>query len=189
MRPKIVALILTGLLTASSLQHVAFASEENENPQLIKRGEYLVSYGGCNDCHTPKRFTPEGPVPDTDKLLSGHPSTAKLPEVPPGIVGPEKWGALTNSDLTAWVGPWGISFAANLTPDNGTGMGGWTDELFIKAMRTGKHLGAGREILPPMPWSSLAALTEEDLKAIFAYLKSIKPIENQVPQPIPPQVH
>ncbi len=189
MRPRIVTLILTGLLTASLLQEVAFASETNEVQQLRKRGEYLVNYGGCNDCHTPKTITPDGPVPDTAKLLSGHPSAAKLPEVPPGIIGPEKWGALTNNDLTAWVGPWGVSFAANLTPDNGTGMGGWTEELFIKAMRSGKHLGAGREILPPMPWSSLAALTDEDLKAIFAYLNSIKPIENQVPQPIPPQVH
>ena len=188
MNAKMLALTLTGL-TASLLQGVAVASETGNNQQLIKRGEYLVNYGGCNDCHTPKRSTPEGPIPDKDKLLSGHPSTALLPEVPPGIIGPGKWGALTNNDLTAWVGPWGVSFAANLTPDDRTGMGGWTDELFIKAMRTGKHLGAGRAILPPMPWFSLAALTDEDLNAMFAYLKSIKPIENQVPQPIPPQVH
>ena len=188
MRAPIVAVMLTGILTASLSQVVALAAENDEHQRLIERGEYLVNYGGCNDCHTPKLLTPEGPMPDKGKLLSGHPSTAKLPELPAGIIGPDKWGALTNNDLTAWVGPWGVSFAANLTPDNGTGMGGWTEELFIKAMRTGKHLGVGRNILPPMPWLSLAALSDEDLKAIFAYLGSIKPIGNAVPQPIPPQV-
>ena len=181
--------MLTGFLTTLLFQQVALASEINENNELIKRGEYLVFFGGCNDCHTPKLFTPKGPEPDSNKLLSGHPSTAKLPEVPQGIIGPEQWGALTNNDLTAWVGPWGISFAANLTPDKRTGLGGWTEELFIKTMRTGKHLGDGREILPPMPWYSLAALTDGDLKAIFAYLKSIKPIENEVPQPMVPETH
>ncbi len=149
----------------------------------------MVGFGGCSDCHTPKQFTPKGPQPDPGKLLSGHPSTAKLPKVPQGVIGQEQWGALTNNDMTAWVGPWGVSFAANLTPDKRTGLGSWTAELFIKTMRTGKHLGAGREILPPMPWFTLATLTDEDLKAIFAYLNSIKPIENVVPQPIPPQQH
>jgi mono/diheme cytochrome c family protein len=188
MKTKIVTLLITGLLNASLFQGVVFASEKNMNQELIKRGEYLVGFGGCNDCHTPKVFTPKGPEPDPNKLLSGHPSTAKLPETPQGIIGPEKWGALTNNDLTAWVGPWGVSFAANLTPDNRTGLGGWTEEMFIKTMRTGKHLGVGREILPPMPWYTLAVLTDKDLKAIFAYLKSLKPIENGVPQPIPPQM-
>lgn len=187
MKVKIVTLLITGLLNALLFQEITLASEKNKNQELIRRGEYLVSYGGCNDCHTPKLSTPKGPEPDPNKLLSGHPSTAILPEIPPGIIGPEKWGALTNNDLTVWVGPWGVSFAANLTPDKRTGLGSWTEEMFIKTMRTGKHLGVGREILPPMPWFSLAALTDKDLKAIFAYLKSIKPIENAVPQPIPPQ--
>ena len=186
MKATIAGLIM-GLLTISGFQGVALASDTDMNQALIKRGEYLVNFGGCNDCHTPKLMTPKGPQPDSAKLLSGHPSTAKLPEIPSGIIGPEKWGALTTNDLTAWVGPWGISFAANLTPDARTGLGGWTEEMFIKTMRTGKHLGVGREILPPMPWFALAALTDEDLKAIFGYLHSIKPIENEVPQPIPPQ--
>jgi mono/diheme cytochrome c family protein len=189
MKAKMATLILTGLLTASFFQEVALASETNGNQELIKRGEYLVSYGGCNDCHTPKIITPKGPEPDPNTLLSGHLSAEKLPEVPSGIIGTEKWGALTTNDMTAWVGPWGVSFAANLTPDNRTGLGGWTEELFIKTMRTGRHLGVGREILPPMPWYTLAALTDGDLNAIFAYLHSIKPIENEVPQPIPPQMH
>ena len=188
MRARNVTRMFTGLLTVALLQEAALASETDTQRELIKRGEYLVNYGGCNDCHTPKMFTPQGPVPDAGRLLSGHPATAHLPETPPGIIGPEKWGALTSNDLTAWFGPWGVSFAANLTPDNGTGIGGWSAELFITAMRTGKHLGAGRDIVPPMPWYSLAALTDGDLNAIFAYLRSIKAIENQVPQPLPPQM-
>jgi len=187
MKTEMPTLILAGLLITSFVQVVAFASETSTKQELINRGEYLVGYGGCNDCHTPKHFTPKGPEPDANKLLSGHPSTEKLPEVPQGMIGPEKWGALTTNDMTAWVGPWGVSFPANLTPDNRTGLGAWTEEMFIKTMRTGRHLGVGREILPPMPWYTLAALTDGDLKAIFAYLKSIKPIENEVPQPIPPE--
>lgn len=152
----------------------------------IKRGEYLVNFGGCNDCHSPKIFAAKGPIPDPDRLLSGHPSNEKLPELPKDLIAPDRWGGLFTNDGTAWVGPWGVSFASNLTPDDQTGIGLWTEELFVKTMRTGKHLGAGREILPPMPWYSLANLSDDDLKAIFAYLRSIKPIKNAVPAPIPP---
>jgi hypothetical protein len=122
-------------------------------------------------------------------LLSGHPADAQLPPLPAGVVGPapNQWAAITNSDLTAWVGPWGTSFAANLTPDKATGLGGWTPDQFIKTMRTGKHLGVGRPILPPMPWFDVAVLTDSDLKAMFAYLKSMKPVQNPVPPPIPPK--
>ena len=152
-----------------------------------KHGEYLVNFGGCNDCHTPKVMTPKGPVPNPTKLLSGHQSDAKLPDLPAGLFAPGKWGGITNPDMTAWVGPWGTSFAVNLTPDPATGIGGWTDAIFIKAMRTGKHLGEGRPILPPMPWPGLAGLREQDLKDIFAYLHTVKPIVNKVPDPIPPR--
>ena len=120
------------------------------------------------------------------KLLSGHQADSELPEVPEGVIGPDKWGALANQDLTAWVGMWGTSFASNLTPDKATGIGAWTDEKFIEALRKGKHLGTGRDLLPPMPWQMIGQMTDEDLKAIFAYLQSIKPIRNVVPQPIPP---
>jgi hypothetical protein len=155
-------------------------------PEMVKRGQYLVNAGGCNDCHSPKVMTPMGPMPDSTRLLSGHPASEKIPELPAGIIGPDKWGAVTNNSLTAWYGPWGVSYAANITPDNVTGIGAWTEDVFVKTMRTGKHMGAGRPILPPMPWFNLANLTDEDLKSIFAYLKSIKPISNEVPLPIPP---
>ena len=93
---------------------------------------------------------------------------------------------MTNGDMTAWVGPWGISFAANLTPDKATGLGGWTEEMFIKTIRTGKHLGTGRQILPPMPWPNYAQMSDDELKSMFAYLRSLPPVKNLVPQPIPP---
>lgn len=157
---------------------------------MIERGSQLVHLGGCNDCHSPKVFTKMGPmmvpVPDTSRLLSGHPSEDKLPEVPQGVIAPDKWGALTTNDLTAWVGPWGTSFTRNLTPDVATGLGSWTEEMFIKTIRTGKHMGEGRDILPPMPWPEYKNLPDSDLKTIWAYLRSIKPIENEVPDPISP---
>jgi hypothetical protein len=153
--------------------------------EMQTRGAYLVNLGGCNDCHSPKVFTDMGPMPDTTKLLSGHPADSKLPMIDTGMVQPGKW-YLGSSDLTAWVGPWGISFTANLTPDGPTGLGTWTDEVFIKALRTGKHMGVGRPILPPMPWPFIRKATDEDLKSIFAYLQSLPPVRNKVPDPVPP---
>ena len=153
---------------------------------MIERGRYLANFGGCSDCHSPKVFTPMGPIPDSTRLLSGSPSSNKLPELPKDILAPDKWGAITTNDLTAWAGPWGVSFAHNLTPDVASGLGSWTEQMFIKALRTGKDMGEGRDILPPMPWQTIGMATDADLKAIFAYLKSLKPIENAVPDPISP---
>ena len=153
--------------------------------EMIQRGAYLVNFGGCNECHSPKVFTEMGPVPDTTRLLSGHQHGVIIPKVDTFAIGPGKW-YLINGDMTAWVGPWGVSFSANLTPDVQTGLGAWTEEIFIKAMRNGLHLGAGRPILPPMPFIGLAGLKDEDLKSVFAYLQSIKPVSNKVPGPIPP---
>ena len=196
---SIVMWCLSGLLAVSSAvwAQAEDTSERIQNAvrptaaptdrnKALRQGELLAKFGGCNDCHTPKLMTPKGPRLDESRLLSGHPAHASLPTLPQGIVGPTQWGAVASNDATAWVGPWGISFAANLTPD-ATGLGGWTEEQFIQTMRTGKHLGVGREILPPMPWFGVAALPDEDLKALFAYLQSLKPISNNVPQPLPPK--
>ncbi len=152
----------------------------------VERGRYLVALGGCNDCHSPKVFTDKGAVPDEARSLSGHPSDANLPAIPGGLFGPNRWGALASPHLTAWACPWGVSFSANLTPHR-TGLGAWRVEQFIEAMRTGKHMGVGRQILPPMPWFDIGKLTDEDLRAIFAYLKSLKPVANIVPAPLPPE--
>jgi len=94
--------------------------------------------------------------------------------------------AVTIGD-TAWSGPWGISYSANLTPDPDTGLGVWTEDMFLKAIRTGKHMSAGRPILPPMPWQGLAKLTDQDLKSIYAYLKTVPPVKNRVPDAVPPK--
>jgi mono/diheme cytochrome c family protein len=151
--------------------------------QAIDRGKYLVTIMGCHDCHSPKANN----EPDPKRLLSGHPANEKLLPVPAGLLGPDKWGTLANNHLTAWVGPWGVSFAANLTPDKVTGLGAWTPDMFVKALRTGKHRGDGRTILPPMPWQLYVNVTEADLRAMFAYLMTLPPINNMVPTPLPPE--
>jgi len=152
----------------------------------VEHGKYLVTVGGCNDCHTPKKLGPNGPEPNMDLELSGNPSTEKLAPVPVGLIAPDKYLTVVNNHLGAWVGPWGVSFAMNLTPDKSTGLGSWTEEMFVTALRTGKHQGTGRPILPPMPWYWYRNMTDQDLKAVFAYLQSLKPINNPIPDPLPP---
>lgn len=143
--------------------------------------------GGCNDCHTPKIFTEQGMMLDTSRLLSGHPADSPLPPIDTKALEPGNW-ILFNSHTTAAVGPWGLTFAQNLTPHE-TGIKNWQEEYFIKAMRTGKHMGVemGRPIMPPMPWMNLAQAEEDDLKAIFRYLRSLKAVENHVPDPLSPE--
>lgn len=179
--------ILVGALVLVALMVSAVVSQ-NESDELVTRGKYLVTTAGCGDCHSPKKMTEQGPVEDEARLLSGHPVDEPIPALPEGVLGmgPDKWAAMANVHLTAWAGPWGVSFASNLTSDKKTGMGNWTDEQFIKAMRSGKHRGFGRQILPPMPWFNLARMTDDDLKAILAYLHSVPAVKNEVPAPIPP---
>lgn len=150
---------------------------------LVQRGGYLVHAMGCADCHTPLKMGPKGPAPDLSRGLSGHPQDAGLPPAP-AAQGPWLWGGAAT--MTAFWGPWGVSYAANLTPDRETGLGNWTAQDFIKAMRTGKHVGASRPILPPMPWQALGKLNDGDLKAVFAYLTAQPAVRNQVPQPLAP---
>lgn len=156
------------------------AASGAQSATLVERGRYLVGIAGCNDCHTPKKMTPQGPVLDETRLLSGHPAGTKLPAYEASKIAPGQW-VLLSEDLTACVGPWGVTYAVNLTPDDATGIGLWTEEIFISALRTGKHMGAGRPIMPPMPWQNLNGATDEDLKAIYAYLRSLPPIRNAVP--------
>ena len=138
---------------------------------------------GCNDCHTPWKMRPQGPEPDMTRMLSGHPQDIVMTPVTLGK-GPWGWvGAATN---TAFSGPWGVSFTANLTPDSETGLGKWTEETFIRTIRTGRHEKQGRPILPPMPYSQYRNATDEDLGSVFAFLRTVPPIRNRVPQPIDP---
>jgi len=162
----------------------AGVSTELSLADQISKGEQLVNVLGCNDCHSPKVMTAMGPVPDPERLLSGHQVTELLPDYDKEIL---KSYVLFNMNNTATIGPWGTSFAANLTSDQ-TGIGNWTEEQFLNAMKKGKWKGldSSRDLLPPMPWQSYSQMPDEDLKAIFAYLKSIKPVTNPVPMAIPP---
>lgn len=181
---KLVTLTATAA-TVVLMSSVAPAANEEASTDPIARGKELVTLGGCHDCHSPKNFGPEGPMPDKTRALSGYPADSKLPPMDKRALAPGYW-VLASPDLTAWVGPWGVSYAVNITPDEQTGIGLWTEEVFIKALRTGKHMGEGRPILPPMPWQYFRDMPEDDLKAIYAYLRSLPPIKNVVPQPVAP---
>jgi hypothetical protein len=165
-------------------------TRQMEKEELVAKGEYLVTIGGCNDCHTPKIFNEKGMMFDSSRMLSGHPAKDPVFTVQAAALQPTGGYNQMSSGLTSWAGPWGVSFTANLTPDSATGLGSWPEETFIKTLRTGKHLGQenGRDILPPMPWFNLAKAKEEDLQAIYAYLRSIPAINNRVPAPIPPNM-
>jgi hypothetical protein len=148
-------------------------------------GEHLVTVSACHDCHSPKKMTPNGPDIDSSLLLSGHPSA--MPDISIDRKEMEQKGLGVTQDLTSWLGPWGISYTANLTSDS-TGIGNWTEGQFIYAIRNGKYKGMenSRPLLPPMPWQMYRNFSDDELKAIFAYLKSTKPIRNIVPAPKPP---
>jgi hypothetical protein len=182
-----------GVLTFSWA--VAFAvtptvSREKTNPDKanvaarVERGAYLVRTMGCNDCHTPWKMGPRGPEPDMTRALTGHPADLVMPPAPSLPPGPWSWVAASTN--TAFAGPWGVSFTANLTPDADTGLGTWTAEMFIATMKTGRHEGKGRPLLPPMPYPVVASLTDEDIRSLFAYLQSLPPVRNRVPTPIDP---
>ncbi|GGA83431.1 hypothetical protein GCM10011511_03120 [Puia dinghuensis] len=162
------------------------APKKMSHAELIDKGKYLVS-AFCHDCHSPKKFTPAGPVLDSSKLLSGHPSGGPLPPIDKKTLQPGNW-MLIGPDLTSFAGPWGISYTANITSDSATGIGAWSVAEFIAAMRTGKHLGqaGGRPILPPMPWQGIGQYTDDDLRAIYTYLQSTLPVSNKVQAPTTP---
>ena len=171
------------VLTSTVAAACSTASAEHGPADRAAHGKYLVTIMGCHDCHTPLKMGANGPEPDFDRALSGHPE--QMGSLPPAkLSAPWMWaGAPTN---TAFNGPWGTSYAANLTPDQNSGLGIWTEEMFIKTIRTGKHMGVSRDILPPMPWPMYRNATDEDLKSVYAYLRTLKPVSNHVPDIQPP---
>ena len=162
------------------LQFLFLSAHANDK---LARGQYLVTVAACNDCHTPWKMGANGPEPDMSRMLSGHPESLALPSAPKPQ-GP--WVVSAAATNTAWSGPWGVSYTANLTPDKATGLGKWTQRNFTETIRTGRHMGRGRPILPPMPIPMYKHFTDEDLEAIFAYLQSIPAIRNRVPEPKAP---
>ncbi len=183
------AVILTAVLATATLR-AAGGGEQLVPPPTPAgltaqqaRGKYLVDIMGCHDCHTPMKMGPNGPQWDMDRALSGHPESMPMPPAP-ALQMP--WAAAMGATMTAFSGAWGTSFTKNLTPDKETGIGDWTVEEFIATMKTGKERGKGRPVLPPMPVQNLAQLTDDDIRSLFAYLQTLKPIKNRNPQPIDP---
>lgn len=176
-----IAVIACNSSQRPSANHEGLVATAVSKDSLIARGEYLVSIMGCHDCHSPKKMGPMGPEIDSSRALSGHP--AAMPIGPINNKALESW-VLLNYNGTAFVGPWGFSYAANISSDQ-SGIGGWSEAQFFKAIRQGKYKGLdnSRPLLPPMPWMVYANATDDDLRAIFAYLKSTPPVSNAVPAP------
>jgi len=154
-------LVAVSLLAAAATLSCGTAQQTSTAPaaltaeEKVARGRYLSTVSGCNDCHTPGTLWG---APDTTRRLAG-------------------------SEL-GWVGPWGVAYAANLTPDS-TGLGTWTEEQIVHAIRTGNRPD-GRQLAGIMPWMNFAHFTDEDAGAIAAYLKSLPPVVHRVPAPVPP---
>ncbi|MFO1195474.1 MAG: c-type cytochrome [Burkholderiaceae bacterium] len=182
MKTRSIVTTLRAAAMATAL--VAVTAHAGSPRDAAARGAYLVNGMGCADCHTPLKSGAKGPQPDLSRALSGHPQDAVLPPAP-AANGPWIWGGAGTN--TAFWGPWGVSYAANLTPDAATGTGAWSSEQFVRAMKTGKHLGAGRPLAPPMPWQAFGQLSDTDLRAIFAYLRSLPAVPNRVPTYQPPR--
>ena len=144
------AAVITAGVVLDSIEAVA------QNAQ-IERGKYLVTLGGCNDCHTPGYFFGK---PDATRILGGSEVGFEIPGL-------------------------GVFHGPNLTPDNDTGLGKWSMDEIVKAITTG-HRPDGRVLAPIMPWPALAKLTPEDSRAIVAFLKSLPVVKNKVPGPFAP---
>jgi len=186
-----VAICFTGCSENKPAESAVASTDTVEKPNFggyetqVKWGEHLVTIAGCNDCHTPKKMTPMGPVDDSTLMLSGHPEKSPAADVDRKQM--ESKGLIVTSDFTSWTGPWGITYSANLTPD-ATGTGNWTENQFLYAIKNSisKGLAGSRPLLPPMSMMPVKHMTDDELKAIFAYLKTIKPIKNISVQPTPP---
>lgn len=181
-----IAAVITGAIACNSKATEAkpTAAVSLDSSSLVKRGEYLVNAMGCDDCHSPKKMGAHGPELIPELRFSGFPSNGQLPK--PNVEEIKKGWAMLSPDLTSAVGPWGQSFAANISGDE-TGLGNWTEQNFFTAIRKGKYKGleGSRDLLPPMPWFMYKNLNDEDLRSIFYFLKTTKPVKNIVPAPKP----
>jgi hypothetical protein len=176
------AVILGLIACTSGVAKTETTSAIISKDSLIKRGSYLVNSMGCDDCHSPKKFGPKGPELDMEHRFAGYPANSPESKTNTSVM-KDGW-ILFAMDGTSAVGPWGQSYAANISSD-ATGIGNWTEEQFIRALREGKSKGMkeGRPLLPPMPWFMYKNMNDTDLRSIFAYLKTSKPVENRVPDP------
>jgi mono/diheme cytochrome c family protein len=125
-------------------------------PEELRRGEYLSRIMDCGGCHT-------------GGALAGQPD----PQL-----------ALAGSSIGFAIPNLGYFYPPNLTPDRETGLGSWTEEQIIAAVRTGVRPDS-RILAPMMPWQSYAALTDADARALARYLRSLPPVRNRVPPMTP----
>ena len=181
---RTVSMLLASFIVVLAFGLTYSVLSQQPGKSAASRGELLAA--DCHACHSPKIFTPTGPQPDPDRLFAGYPAGTKMPDVPEDLIAPQKWGGLFTNDLTAWVGPWGVSFGTNLTPDEETGIGNWSLDIFKEVLRTGMVHDGSRRFLPPMPTEVFPALSDSDLKDMYDYFMSLKPVANKVPDPIPP---
>lgn len=180
-----VATLASAAAFTLALTPAANAADSKASAAQAARGKYLVNTSGCHDCHTPFKMGVNGPEPDMSRMLSGHPEALQMPPVPALPPGP--WLVVSAATNTAHAGPWGVSFTANLmTPDADTGMGQWSVNDFKQTIRTGRHMGRGRAVLPPMPIPVYNNFSDADLEAIYAYLRTIPVVKNRVPEPWAP---
>jgi mono/diheme cytochrome c family protein len=144
-------------VTVAALTVCTVMSRHADAADVVARGKYLVTVGGCSDCHTPGTFL-------------GKPSMSEF---------------LGGSDVGFAIPGLGVFAGPNLTPDKETGLGNWTDAQIITTITTGKRPD-GRILAPIMPYKALASLTKEDAQAIAAYLRSLVPVHNKVAGPFGP---
>ena len=186
----VIALLMSAALAAGCKKNAAPQQAAAISPVYtaaqVTRGAELVNEWKCNYCHTPELKGADGkPVPNPQKLLSGHPQDEKIPGVSDMVItSPEFMEFLDNLENTVWATNDDLVFASNLTPDIETGIGSWTEAQFVETLRSGIHMGLGRRILYPMPWQELAQLPDGDLISIYAYLRTIDPVSNNVPPAI-----
>ncbi len=135
----------------TSQVHAAETQSARADEGQVARGKYLVSIAGCNDCHTPGGMFGN---PDMKRYLGG-------------------------SDVGFSIPTQGVFVGANLTPDADTGLGKWTADQVVTALRKGKRPD-GSEISGVMPWASYAHLTDDDAYAIAAFLRSLPPVANKI---------
>ena len=151
------AYVATAATAAVAIAATALVAACSQSPSPIERGKYLVTLGGCNDCHTPGYFLGK---PDMARFLGGSDVGFDIP------------------GLGAFAG-------RNITPDKETGIGNWTTEQIVAALQTGVRPD-GRVLAPIMPWHAFANLTKDDVTAIAAFLQSLPPVKNAVPGPFGP---
>ncbi len=166
-RPRHIApvvIVLTLLVAAAALsatKKAATTARSKTKPAsasaaVVDRGRTLAMQSGCNDCHTPGTLFG---APDFSRQLSG-------------------------SEL-GWNGPWGTSYARNLTPDLETGLGYYSEKEIVQALRSGHRLD-GKPMLPPMPWQNLTVMSDTDMHALVSFLKSLPPVNHKNVDALPP---